>query len=237
MKKRIWELDALRGLCILGMLAVHFIFDAVELYGLVQWQYGPVFVLLKDWGGIAFILLSGICVTLGSHCVSRGLLVFACGMLCTAVTLGMYALGLADRSILIWFGILHCLGSCMVLWKPLGKLPVGWLALLGVAFASVGLWLTYRVRVSFDWLCPLGLYSLDFVTADYYPLLPYLGFFLLGAVLGRTVYRQKQTLLPQVNENSLPLGFLRFCGRHSLMIYLVHQPVFSGLLWAISTQA
>lgn len=237
MKKRIWELDALRGVCILGMLAVHLIFDAVELYGLVQRQYGPVFRFLKDWGGIAFILLSGICVTLGSRHIQKGFLVFFCGMLCTAVTLGMYALGLADRSILIWFGILHCLGLCMMLWQPLGKLSVCWLTLLGGLLAAAGLVLTYRVRVSFDWLCPLGLYSPDFVTADYYPLLPYLGFFLLGAVLGRTVYRQQQTLLPKINENSLPIRFLSFCGRHSLIIYLAHQPVFSGLLWAVSSQA
>ena len=35
-KQRIWELDALRGICVLGMVAVHFVYDLVELYALVD---------------------------------------------------------------------------------------------------------------------------------------------------------------------------------------------------------
>lgn len=234
MKKRIWELDALRGLCILGMLVVHFIYDAVELYGLLRWRYPGAFILVRDWGGVLFLLVSGICVTLGSRCVRRGLIVFSCGMLCTAVTAGMYFLDFSDRSIIIYFGVLHCLGICMLLWPLLKKLPLWALTVLAAVLIGVGLYWWYRVRISFDWLFPLGLISRRFLSADYYPLLPNLGFFLLGAVLGKTVYRQKQTLLPKVNENSLPIRFLSFCGRHSLIIYLAHQPVLSALLWTVS---
>ena len=77
MKQRIWELDALRGLCILGMVAVHFVYDLVELYGLVQWQYPALFSFIKDWGGVLFLVLSGICVTLGRSHIRRGLQVLA----------------------------------------------------------------------------------------------------------------------------------------------------------------
>lgn len=236
LKERIWELDALRGVCILGMLAVHFVYDAVDLYSVLRWTYPGWFLLVKDWGGVVFLLLSGVCVTLGSRCVKRGFLVFSCGMLCTAVTAGMYALGLADRSVIIYFGILHCLGVCMVLWKFMKRLPSRALALLGGVLIAVGLYCTYSVRVSFDWLCPLGLYSPDFSSADYFPLLPNLGFFLLGAVMGRSLYRKKRTRLPGIDPRLLPIRFLRFCGRHSLFIYLVHQPVLAGLLWAVSTE-
>lgn len=234
MKKRIWELDALRGLCILGMLVVHFIYDAVELYGLLRWRYPSAFILVRDWGGVLFLLVSGICVTLGSRCIRRGLIVFSCGMLCTAVTAGMYFLDFSDRSIIIYFGVLHCLGICMLLWPLLKKLPLWALTVLAAVLIGVGLYWWYRVRISFDWLFPLGLFSRRFLSADYYPLLPNLGFFLLGAVLGKTLYRQKQTLLPKVNENSLPIRFLSFCGRHSLIIYLAHQPVLTALLWTVS---
>ncbi len=234
MKNRIWELDALRGACILGMLAVHFLFDATELYGLLDWELPRWLLLVQDWGGVLFLLISGICVTLGSRCVRRGFLVFSCGMLCTAVTACLYFWGLADKGILIYFGILHCLGVCMVLWKPLEKLPLWALALLGAGLACAGLYLDRFVRIGFDWLCPLGLRSNRFTTADYFPMLPNLGFFLLGTVLGRTLYRQKRSVLPGIDPNLLPIRFLSLCGRHSLVIYLVHQPVLSVLLWSIS---
>ena len=38
MKKRIWELDAFRGLCLLGMVLIHLIYDLTELYGFVGWN-------------------------------------------------------------------------------------------------------------------------------------------------------------------------------------------------------
>ena len=77
MKKRIWELDALRGVCILGMVIVHFVYDLVELYALVPMAYPAWFAFIKDWGGVLFLLLSGTCATLGSGRTRRGCVVFA----------------------------------------------------------------------------------------------------------------------------------------------------------------
>ena len=228
MKRRIWELDAFRGICILGMILVHLGFDVTELYGFVDWAYPPLFSLIKDWGGICFILLSGVCATLGSRSLRRGVIVFSCGMLCTLVTLGMYLLGLADKSILIWFGVLHCLGLCMVAWSLFRRLSTGWLALTGSLLAVLGF--VFRMfPVSTPLLFPLGLVSPSFSSADYFPLLPHLGFFLLGAVLGRTVYREKTTRFPRVNASQPALRFLCWCGRQSLLIYLLHQPVLMGI--------
>ena len=60
MKKRIWELDAFRGLCIIGMVIVHLVYDLVDLYGIAEWQYPEWFAFVKDWGGLLFLILSGI---------------------------------------------------------------------------------------------------------------------------------------------------------------------------------
>lgn len=234
MKSRIWELDAFRGLCVLGMVAVHFVYDLVDLYGLVDWQYPPLFALIKDWGGILFLLISGICVTLGSKPVRRGIVVFACGMLCTAVTAGMYLLHLTDKSIIIYFGVLHCLGVCMLLWPLFRRCPVWLLAVLGGVMAALGLYLRQAGVVEFPWLLFLGLRYRGFASSDYFPLLPNLGFFLLGAVLGQTVYRNKQTLLPQISVQNPAVRFLSLCGKQSLWIYLLHQPVLSLLLGCIA---
>lgn len=233
MKQRIWELDAFRGLCILGVMIVHFVYDLVDLYGLVHWEYPTWFSFVKNWGGVLFLLLSGICVTLGSRSARRGLIVFAAGMVISAVTYGMYRFGFAHKSITIYFGVLHCLGICMLLWVCFKKLP--WWALAVIGCAIIGTGLHFReLTVDTPWLFPLGLATSDFASSDYFPLLPYLGFFLLGAALGRTVYAKKQTLLPKANSQNLILRFLQWCGRQSLLIYLLHQPVLAGICTLIT---
>jgi uncharacterized membrane protein len=233
MKKRIWELDAFRGICILGVVLVHFVYDLVELYGIIDWKYPPLFSLVKNWGGVLFVVLSGICVTLGRRSVRRGLIVLGCGMVITAVTYGMYRFGFS-KSILIYFGVLHCLGTCMILWSVFKKCPNWLLALFGIAMVAAGLYLRGKPTVDFPWLIPLGFVPPKFATSDYFPLLPNLGFFLLGTVLGRTVYRSKETLLPMVSEKNVLVRFFSFCGRQSLLIYLAHQPLLAGICMLLS---
>ena len=233
MKKRIWELDAFRGLCVIGMIIVHLIYDLVDLYRIVDWDYPEWFAFIKDWGGLLFLVLSGICVTLGSRSVRRGLIVLGCGLVCSAVTYGMYRLGLSGRSIIIYFGVLHCLGICMLLWGLFKKCPIWLLALLGVLFTAAGFYVA-SMRVETHYLIPFGLMYRGFASSDYFPLLPNLGYFLLGAALGKWVYREKQTLLPKVNPRNPILRFLQFCGRHSLWIYLLHQPVLSGICFLLT---
>lgn len=214
---RIWELDALRGLCILGMVAVHLVFD-------LQIPTGQAFAFVQNWGGVLFFLLSGLCATLGSRPVRRGAMVLGAGLLCTAVTLAGRALGMLPDYMVIRFGVLHCLGACMLLWPVFRKLPVWLLAVLGAGFTVLGIYLTKCVMVEFSGFAWLGLLYPSYSSADYFPLLPYLGFFLLGAVLGRLLYAKKKSLLPQW-ETIWVFRALRWCGRHSLILYLLHQPL------------
>jgi cytochrome c-type biogenesis protein len=77
---RIWELDAFRGLCILGMVVVHLVYDLAVLYRIIDWQYPAWFDFIQHWGGVLFLVLSGICVTLGSRNIRRGLIVILFGL-------------------------------------------------------------------------------------------------------------------------------------------------------------
>ena len=184
--------------------------------------------LIGVWGGVLFLLLSGVCATLGSRSFRRGLIVYGCGLLCTAVTAGMVVLGFASESIIVRFGVLHCLGLCMILWSLLRRLPTWILALLGSLMVITGLLICDTV-VKVTWLYPLGLTAANFFSSDYFPLLPHLGFFLLGSVLGRALYRNKQSLLPGADQKNPVIRFLCFCGRQSLPIYLLHQPVLTAV--------
>ena len=222
MTKRIWELDALRGICLLGMVVFHLLYDLnISLPLPLQ--------LLQDWGGCAFVLLSGVCVTLGHRPVRRGLVILGCGMVCTLVTWGMYRLGFASRQLVIWFGVLHCLGACMLLWPLFRRMSSGWLGFLGGMFIILG-FLFKNLLLSTPLLVPLGIVFPGFASADYFPLIPNLGFFLLGATLGRKLYRSKESLFPQIRCSR----FLCFCGKHSLAIYLLHQPILYGILFILN---
>lgn len=233
MKKRIWELDAARGLALIGMIGIHLIYDLVDLFGVINWHQPQWYLLFKNNYGALFLLISGISVTLGSRCVKRGVQVFCCGFLVTAVTLGMYLLGVADRSIIIYYGVLQCLGTCMVLWPLFRKAP-NWLLLgLGLTFFAVGLYLRPRAY-DVPWLLiPVGFAPWWFASSDYFPLLPNLGYFLLGAVFGRTVYRQKVTRFPNAKVRGGVLHVLCMMGEKSLWIYLIHQPVLAVLALAL----
>ena len=120
----------------------------------------------------------------------------------------------------------------MLLWPLCKKLPVWALAATGCALAVAG-FLLNGITVSHDWLMPLGITSPIFTSSDYFPLLPHLGFFLIGACFGKTIYRKKQTLLPRIDPQFWLLRFLQLCGKQSLWIYLLHQPALSVIFWLI----
>ena len=234
MKQRIWELDALRGSCVLGMVLVHLVYDAVELYGLIDWEYPPFFHLVKEYGGILFILISGICASFGSRPALRGATILACGLLCTLVTFSLEALGFLGSHSTIWFGILHCLGCSMLLWSFLRRLPAAVWAILGGIFAITGHFLLKTRSVGHPWLVFLGFIPQWFASPDYFPLLPFFGYFLLGAAAGRVLYPTRRSLLPGVRQDVPLLRFLRYWGTHSLLIYLLHQPILMGLCALLS---
>lgn len=223
MKKRVWELDAARGLALIGMIGIHLIYDLVELYGIWNWNPHWYQVFKNNYGAI-FLLISGISVTLGSHPVKRGFQVFCCGFLCTAVTYGMYRLGFAGKEIIIYIGVLQCLGLCMMLWPLFGKLQSPWLLVLAAGMVALGLWLRGEA-FSFLWLTVLGFAPYGFASSDYFPLFPNLGYFLAGAVLGRKLYGEKKSRFPLENP---PFQGLQWMGRNSLLIYLLHQPVLAA---------
>ena len=83
----------------------------------------------------------------------------------------------------------------MLVYPAFKKLPPATLTVLGLVIAITG----YAIRgiiVPQRWLFPLGLTYEGFTSSDYFPLFPQLGYFLIGAAIGKTAYREKRTLLP-----------------------------------------
>ena len=233
MKQRIWELDALRGLFILGMVIVHLIYDLQSFLGLSVLADNPIFDFVLSWGGVLFFLLSGICVTLGHHPIRRGLIVFGCGLVVSAVTYGLYALDFAGKGMIIYFGVLHCLGVCMLLWPVFKWIPWPITALSSLTMAVVGVLIDPIWFNSNLWLIPLGFKPKGFVSSDYFALLPFLGFFLMGALVGKFAYKNKTTLFPKINTKNPLISFISLLGKWSLPIYMLHQPVLTGIVYLL----
>ena len=242
-KKRYAILDDIRGLILINMIIYHTIWNSVYIFG-EKWRwYGSEFVYCWQqsicWG---FILLSGFCWSFGKVKWKRGVAVFAAGLLVSLSTF----VAVPENTII--FGVLTCLGTCMLLMVPLHP----WLQKKnpwGGIMVSFGLFLLTRninygclgfgewtlQRLPGSWYANLltayfGLPPADFVSADYFSVFPWFFLFLTGYFLHNLA--QQKRLFPYLNlsktePKNMPLEWM---GRHSLFIYLLHQPVIYGVL-------
>ena len=226
-EKRIPELDLLRGIAVTGMIVVHFFYD-LQYFGKVSLVLPKWLDIAGKYGHLVFILISGICATLGHRTFQRGLLVFACGLLVSYVTLYLeYILGFPKIG--IWFGILHLLGFSMMFY-PLFRDYYGWeLFFLSLFLICAGFYFQ-KFTVEKPGLFPFGLCAENqYHGSDYFPILPYFGWFLLGAAAGKLLYPERKSRFHLISRENRITGFLQRLGQNSLFIYLVHQPVLAGL--------
>ena len=220
--KRIGWLDLWRTVAIVLMLAYHFIFDLVSFgYLPVPVMELPVMTAVRLFTCSSFIFLAGISACFSRNCLRRGVIAFGAGLLVTAASL------LVDFP--VYFGILQLLGLCMVLYGLCGErlrsLPAVWTAVCAAALFIISFPCASGVETDISWLWIFGFVTPDFFSGDYYPVFPWMFLFILGTCLGA-----KLKSLPEEGFLYKPLpDFLLAPGRHSLIIYLLHQPLFYGL--------
>ena len=238
---RVHGLDLLRGAAILLMVIYHGLFSLVYIFGAnLDWFRDPIFNNLgAPLIGGTFTLISGISSRYSRASWKRGLKVLAWGLVMTAAT------AIAVPELIIQFGILHLMGSCMILialLKPLlDKLPRG----LGVGLSALLFALTYnlphggwlgikgllalQITTENPYLFPLGLLTPGFYSSDYYPIVPWFFLFICGYYLGSWV---KEGKAPQwLYPSRMP--WLEFIGRHTLWVYVLHQPILIAVFWLI----
>lgn len=214
---RITEIDCFRGIAIILMIIFHIVFDLAYFYNWpIEYLHGFWYYQGKS-SAILFMLVSGISTTFSRRPIRRGLTVLGAGMLISVVTY------LYNPSMYIQFGILHLLGIGILIAPWVTRLPAWVLILTGTALVIASSW-TDRLTTSTAWLLPLGITPSGFASLDYYPLQPWLGIVLYGMAAGKLLYAAKQPLWPATTA-SLPFRALSCLGRHSLLIYLIHQPI------------
>lgn len=235
---RFWEVDSLRGVAVILMVFYHLMWD-LNYFKLYETNLlaGPWQTFARSIGS-TFIFLAGLSLTLSyareqqragqtapfNKYLRRGGEIFGLGLVITLVTYFFIGRGF------VIFGILHLLGVSIILAYPFLHLS-RWISVAaGFLVIAVGIYLN-RLVASFPWFIWLGVKQQGLYMVDYYPLLPWFGLALLGIFAGHTFYPQgtPRFSLPDLAPLGLIRG-LRWLGRHSLSIYLIHQPILIALL-------
>lgn len=240
-KQARWQwLDLVRGLAVLGMLLYHTMYDYNVVLGHNDaWDFQNHIHLWQQSLVYAFIMIAGISCSrldIRKKC-KQALKLNVVGL---GITLGT---SYFMPSQAIFYGVITFVGCAYGLdalrqyvcprW-PQNKVGLGSILLL--------LWLfTFDIRTgSYGWvgvefwqwpkelyhpgLALLGLAPPPFYSADYVPLLPHFFIFELGVLLGS--YLEAKEYCQDIE----PLNYLGGLGRHSLLVYLIHQPILLGVM-------
>lgn len=227
-------IDALRGAAIAFMFAYHFCFD-LNYFGVLQqnFNYDPFWLTARSLILGSFVALVGVSLVLAttsgikwrSYLIRLGWLA-ACA---TAVSIASYQLFPESW---IYFGVLHFILVASVL--GLAFIPLYWTNLaLGAALIGIGVTVKSAVfdQPLVNWF---GLMTHKPITEDYVPLLPWFGVVLTGMFVGRLVFGKQPWAGAVRWQTAGPIGrLLTWGGRHSLMLYMVHQPIFLGVLYLL----
>lgn len=218
--KRIWEIDTLRAIAIVLMSTFHSIYDLNAFVGININYLSGFWYWEGKTSALIFIFLAGISSGFSKNSAKRGLKVLAFAMAITVITFIFF------REEYIRFGILHFLAVGMILFPLLKRINNILLFIIAAAIALAAIPLK-NVLINTSLLIPFGFMYNGFATLDYYPLIPYLAVFILGILAFKVYYYKKQSLFKFRYENE----FISMISKNSLAIYLIHQPVFVGIIF------
>lgn len=246
-KNRLHLIDEYRGFWIVNMIIYHGIWDLVYIFGCNwQWFRSDYTHLWQQWGCWSFIFISGFCWQMSRQNLKRGLQVFGAGLVITVVTL------ICMPNSRVIFGVLTLLGSSMLLMIPCDKLFQKINPLIGAIISFVIFLFVYPINDGFfgfgaqklvvlpqEWYANLfttylGLPEPGFWSTDYFSILPWffmyvVGYFTYSVFLCGKLKEKASWILSK--SICPPLGWI---GRNSLIIYMLHQPVVYGILYAWS---
>jgi uncharacterized membrane protein len=226
---RLVVVDALRGSAIVLMVIYHFCFD-LSYFGLASFDFYEdrfwlnlrtlILSLFLGLVGVSLVLASRQRLDVGRY-LRRLILLVASAALVSFSTWWMFG----ER--FVFFGVLHFIAVASVL--ALLFLRAGSLNLI----AGVGV-ILFATRYQSAWFDTpgrrwIGLMTHKPLTEDYVPLLPWFGVVLLGLFTAPYIVQWSKTRLGGTSD-AASIRWLALAGRHSLVIYLIHQPLLIGAL-------
>lgn len=229
-------LDLFRTVALIGMATFHFMFDLAMFRFVaaetVNFGFWPMWARVV---ASTFLTLSGFGLYLayGQGIDVRRLAkrLAKIGGAAVLVSIGTW-FAVGPQAYVFW-GILHMIAFGSVAGLLVLHLP----ALVTLVLAAGVFWIGWTVALpAFDPapLLWLGLNASQVFSVDYVPVFPWFSAVLVGVALGRLAV--SSGLWARLAAVTVPKGslwdWLAFPGRHSLIVYLVHQPVLFGLVMA-----
>lgn len=227
MQNRITVFDIFRGFTMLSMAGFHACYDLAYLYGwdmpwFTQTIFQDIWRASISW---VFLFIAGWMCTLSRNNIKRAVKYAAAAFVVWVAT----TLVSVDDS--VNFGIMFCMAACtatFALARPvIAKVPSVW----GIAICLTLFTLTWSIPKTvypIPYLAWLGFPSPDFVSGDYYPVIPFLFMYLAGFFAAHTTQEANYEAPGWAYANPIPA--LASLGRHALPFYLLHQPVILGVL-------
>lgn len=233
-RERIYIIDEVRGFAVICMVFYHTLYSLGFVFGSsLAVKIFNIFTPVEPAFAALFIFISGICTRLSRSNLKRGLMLLLIALMVNILT----AVILPD--FIIAFGILNLLSVCMIVYGLFGRQILKIPCKLGLALSVLIFAVTYGVRwgylglfkyplvklpqvlYSTRFLFPLGLRGEEFFSTDYFPIFPWLFAFVGGAFFAE-IFSQKNISQKLYEKHSTLLCYI---GKHSLTVYLVHQPL------------
>lgn len=165
-----------------------------------------------------FLFISGVCSNFSKKVSKRGLRLFVLSMGITLISF-IISLIIQDSRIIIYFGIIHCISICVLLTPLMKKINRVILGVLGIVIIGLGFYFE-DLRVNTNLLIIFNLIPQGFATGDYYPLFPYLGFYIFGFIFGEYYFIKLNK--PKVTKK-YNMNIFTYFGKNALVWYFVHQ--------------
>ena len=263
-RHRIPELDFLRGCALTLMMFHHTIGDLYDIYhqDFVAFQHSYWFYQVgRPLVLIVFLAVSGASSRFSRNSMKRGFRMVIVAIAATA--LSIFVDSFAGTGLLL-FNVIHVVALSTVVYALLERLAVrlkwipdpsvetsgedeeavsyrphlfpGLLIIIGMVsiFISTSIQAVLPLYSSTTLLIILGTPASGIHQLDHMPLFPWLGFFLSGAAVGHTLYATGQAFTRHEGRFYRLTRPIRFLGRHSLWVYLVHQPIILLILFLLN---
>jgi len=223
------------------------ILEFARWYWNCEWR-----MVIQPFMVYVFVVLSGISCALTRSNFNRSIKMMTFAGIFTIVT--FWADELFNLGILIVFNVIHLISFATFVWALIDvinskvKIPTVVWVIIALGCVLLGEYVNYGFNIYkltndstallFNPETYQSFESLFFnspkygVVADFLPVFPSIGYFLLGALAGKALYKEKKTLFPKFNPDKVK--FICFCGRHTLWIYFGGQIVMFGLVFALS---
>jgi uncharacterized membrane protein len=234
---RIWEIDVLRALAVLGMIVFHwfYLLDYYQIQSIDLFNGG--WEIFGDAIRYTFFAVVGAGLVLsyqsnrlkelsfwafGIKKIKQGLTLLLLGGVITIFTLMV----VPDQ--VIRFGVLSFIGAGMILLWPL---VARWYLLLAFTLLVISIEFLFSEIWSHESLIGyiLGFYPRYWPSLDYFPLIPWLASISAGALVASLIFKSGQRCYPWFNQ-PLIMQPLVWVGQKALIIYLMHIPVSAGLI-------